>query len=134
MRGKRFLGLFALFALIVVMADSSVAAQGLQVKRTQGENIIIAWDYLQADEASITAFKLKMSTAAISGPYTDVTGWTTIAVTVRTVTLPANFPTGISIYYLKPVAANGTNESPIDETNPVAIERRIKGAKNVSAQ
>lgn len=88
---KRFLVLFVVFLLPVAVFGQT------SVKKVAGEPTIFTWAFLAADEPKISGFRLYSSTVQ-SGPFTNLAG--NAAVTARTLTIPAAFPTGsVMVFY-----------------------------------
>lgn len=112
--------LSALMALLVAVA---LPAQGLQVEKSPGDTIVLAWNFAPADEASIDGFAVQAA-AQVDGPYADVK---TVPKTVRTATtIVGNTPTFYSVLSYKATAAAGTPRIESRRSNPVAVAIVLK--------
>jgi hypothetical protein len=111
-------------------------AQGAGVKKFPGETVTFAWNYVVADEANITGYKLYVGPSA-TGPFT-FTGKTVATPSLRTTTNPASFGTGqvVSFYtiraYFTGTAIPAMTVESVD-SNAAEVDMNVKPATTLTA-
>lgn len=117
--------------LILALLVLSVPAfsQTLTVVKKQGDPIIFSWDYADVGQ---TGFVLKSNTVGDAAPYIAVP--VSIPAAARTVTIPANFPSGQNTLFFRLAAIGDAGESPLSDPPPCEVKRGIGPPGNVKVK
>jgi len=99
---------------LMFVSNFLLAAQGLQVSKSPGDSVTIAWSFTVASEAQIDGFALQ-SSALVDGPYTDVK--TVLKASRSTTAVVGSTPVFYTILSYK----TGTPRQESVRSNPVAV-------------
>ena len=109
--------ILALFAFRISL--SPAFAQSLQVSKSPGETLTLAWSFATLDEASIDGFALQ-SASTVDGTYTDVK---TVLKTARSTTTTVG---SAPMFYKLLSYKNVTPRQESERSNPVAVTIVLK--------
>ena len=129
---KLLLGL-ALTLLCAEAGLAQISPPTMTIKTFHGNTVTFNWDYLIADEATMTHFSLKW-VDSLTGTFIELK---TVPKTVRSTTAPANFVPGFKFTYYAVTAVDARVPATVIESNPsntVAAERVGKPPTNHSIQ
>ena len=121
--------LLLLMALLGGIAEAQISPPTQTVKIFHGNSVTFAWDYLVADEATMTHFSLKW-VDTLTGTFIELK---TVPKTARTTSISAAFTPGFKFTYYAVTAVDATVPATTIESlpsNTVALERIGKPPTN----
>jgi hypothetical protein len=126
---RRLLLTLSLLLAFSTVAESQISPPTQTVKTFHGNNVTFAWDYLVADEATMTHFSLKW-VDSLTGTFIELK---TVPKTARTTSISASFTPGFKFTYYAVTAVDSTVPVTVIESlpsNTVALERVGKPPTN----
>ena len=126
---KRLLMIWALLLLAGSSALAQISPPTMIVKKFVGDTTTFTWDYLIADEATMTHFSVKW-VDSLTGTFIELK---TVPKTARTTTTSASFTPGFKFTYYAVTAVDARVTTAVLESlpsNTVATERVGKPPTN----
>lgn len=130
---KRLLMIWALLLLAGSSALAQISPPTMSVKKFVGDTTTFTWDYLIADEATMTHFSVKW-VDSLTGTFIELK---TVPKTARTTTTSASFTPGFKFTYYAVTAVDARVPATTIESlpsNTVATERIGKPPTNNTVQ